>query len=145
MARPSRLVVRSACWLTLGASLAAAAPAAAETPCEITFELKGWSAFYKTASGEGTVRCANGESARVALKVDGGGWTFGSSTFSGKGKFTGASGIGDVLGGYFRMAAEGGPAGAYVYSKGPVHLAVSGTGRGFTVGVDFGRLLIKRR
>ena len=43
-----------------------AAPArAAEselTKCDMTFTLKGWSAVYKTAHGQGEVSCANGES-----------------------------------------------------------------------------------
>jgi hypothetical protein len=122
-----------------------AATARAEMRCEMTFELDGWSAFYKSASGTGHVTCSNGQAARVMLRVDGGGFTFGSSGLEGKGTFSGVLGIEDVMGGYFRMAAEGGPSGAWIYTKGPVRLAVAGgKGHGFTVGFDFGRLRISR-
>ena len=39
----------------------------------MTFSMKGWSAFYKTSKGEGTITCDNGESAAVTLKLTGGG------------------------------------------------------------------------
>jgi hypothetical protein len=127
------------------ALLALATPAsAADAACTMKFDLKGWSAFYKTATGTGKVTCSNGQSATVKLTVNGGGFTFGSSEFMGTGRFAYARGIDEVLGGYFRIAAEGGPAGAYVYRKGPVRLAVSGTGRGFTLGFDFGNLTISK-
>lgn len=133
-------------WLTLAAAAAlvtvAATPAAAE--CTMDFTLSGWSAFYKSATGDGKVTC-NGRSARVDLRVQGGGFTFGSSRFAGTGTFAGADSIEDVTGSYFRMAAEGGPAGAYSYSKGPVRLAVTGTGTGFTLGWDMGNLTITRK
>src|SRR5438093_2859735 len=37
--------------------------------CTMTFNLKGWSAFYKTAKGDGTIRCDNGQKARVTIKA----------------------------------------------------------------------------
>lgn len=142
---PARALRAAPVVAALAVALGAAAPAAAETTCEMTFRLAGWSAFYKTATGEGSVRCKNGQTAEVSLRVNGGGFTFGNSTFEGKGTFSGVQGISDVFGGYFRVAAEGGPAGAYIYNKGPVHLAVSGSGRGFTLGFDFGNLKITKR
>ena len=30
--------------------------AAAQTKCGLTYSLRGWSAFYKTANGEGVIR-----------------------------------------------------------------------------------------
>ena len=41
----------------------------------MTFNLKGWSAFYKTAKGDGTITCSNGQKARVKIKATGGGRT----------------------------------------------------------------------
>ena len=43
------------------------------------FDLKGWSAIYKTAKGDGTIHCDNGQSVEVSIKVTGGGLTFGKS------------------------------------------------------------------
>src|SRR5262245_37319501 len=58
--------------------------------CQMTFKLKGWSAFYKTAKGEGVIRCDNGQTANVTLKATGGGITFGKSeVVDGTGKFSG--------------------------------------------------------
>ena len=36
-----------------------AALAGHEVKCKMTFNLKGWSAFYKTSSGHGTITCDN--------------------------------------------------------------------------------------
>jgi len=43
--------------------------AASQTKCEMTYSLRGWSAFYKTANGEGVIRCDNGQSMPVAIRV----------------------------------------------------------------------------
>ena len=32
-----------------------------ETRCRMTFDLKGWSVFYKRAKGTGVIRCDNGQ------------------------------------------------------------------------------------
>ena len=47
--------------------------------CDLTYTLKGWSAVYKTAKGEGTITCNNGQTANVVLSVHGGGATFGKT------------------------------------------------------------------
>ena len=61
--------------------------------CRMTFNLKGWSAFYKTAQGDGTITCDNGQKAKVRIKAKGGGITFGKSEIvGGTGRFTGATG-----------------------------------------------------
>src|SRR5579859_1114750 len=36
-----------------------------QTFCQMRFTLKGWSAFYKTASGSGALTCDNGQKAKV--------------------------------------------------------------------------------
>ena len=45
------------------------------TLCRMTYSLKGWSAFYKTAKGEGSITCDNGQSMKVKVKASGGGIT----------------------------------------------------------------------
>ncbi|MBI4515989.1 MAG: hypothetical protein HY699_09275 [Deltaproteobacteria bacterium] len=39
------------------------------TKCTMKYSLAGWSAGYSTASGSGTVKCDNGQSARVSLQA----------------------------------------------------------------------------
>lgn len=129
---------------------AAAANAAEEglTKCHMTFNLRGWSAIYKTAHGRGEVTCTNGQSLPVALTVRGGGLTFGKmDVLEGKGDFSGAKSIGEVLGNYVAVEATAGAVKsgeAAVYTKGEVSLALAGTGRGVGVGIDFGKLEIRR-
>ena len=93
-----------------GAGLLAGAPArAGEISCKMTFQLSGWSVFYKTAKGSGTVTCSNGQSMHVRLRAKGGGLTFGKTRISdGIGKFTGVNSIGDVLGHYANAEAHAG-------------------------------------
>jgi hypothetical protein len=131
---------------TSGTASAAAPPL---TKCTMTFTLKGWSAVYKTAEGQGEVTCANGQRLPVSLTVHGGGITFGTmDVLVGKGDFTAVKGISEVLGSY--AAAEASAAAvksseAAVYTKGEISLALAGTGRGIGIGIDFGKLDIKRR
>ena len=135
----------------LGALLAVAAPAHArkDLDCEMRFSLAGWSAFYKTASGEGTVTCTNGDSLRVVIEAKGGGLTFGKSEIrDGRGRFTEVYDIEDVLGAYASAGAHAGAAKAaeaQVLTKGPVSLALSGKGSGWDLGVAFGKFTIRRR
>jgi hypothetical protein len=134
------------------ALLALAGGAAAADPgyidCEMTFDLKGWSVFYKTAEGSGTVTCSNGQKASVRIKVKGGGLTFGKSEISnGTGQFSDLKDIGEIYGGYAAAEAHAGAGKstqASVYTKGEVSLALAGKGRGVNVGFDFGKLTILR-
>jgi len=135
--------------LSVMAMLAGAgASAAADVSCHMTFRLQGWSAFYKTASGTGTIKCSNGQSANVKLDAKGGGLTFGKSTIeNGQGEFSGANDLEELLGSYVSAEAHAGAvksSKAAVMTKGEVSLALSGTGRGWDVGVAFGRLTISR-
>lgn len=121
---------------------------AADVSCKMTFQLSGWSLFYKTASGSGTVRCSNGQSLHVRLRAKGGGLTFGKTKVSnGIGKFSGISNVGDVLGHYANAEAHAGAqrsADAQVLTKGNVSLALSGKGEGWNLGVAFGAFIIER-
>jgi hypothetical protein len=148
-------VALSALLLTLpGLSLAFAGdePKKVEKPklvdCEMTFDLKGWSAFYKTASGEGTIHCDNGQSAKVKIRTKGGGITFGKSDIiGGTGKFSGARSIDELFGSYVQSEAHAGAgksASAQAMTKGEISLAIAGTGRGVDIGFDFGKFTIER-
>ncbi len=128
----------------------AAAPArAADIDCEMRFDLRGWSVFYKRSSGSGTITCNNGQSMRVSLEARGGGITFGKSRIeNGVGEFSGVRDISELLGGYVSAEAHAGAgksAKGQVVTKGEVSLALSGTGKGWDVGVAFGSLIIKQR
>ena len=111
--------------------------------------MSGWSAFYKTAKGQGTISCNNGQSMRVTIKAKGGGITFGKSKIEdGKGEFSGVDDISEILGTYVAAEAHAGAAKsstARVMTKGEVTLALAGKGRGWDVGVAFGKFVISRR
>ena len=135
--------------LLAGAPLAysANAHAAGEITCRMNFNLSGWSAFYKTSSGTGEVRCSNGEHMRVHLRSKGGGLTFGKSSIEGIGKFTGIFHAREILGTYVTGEAHAGAARSArgtVMTKGNVSLAMSGTGKCWNLGIDFGKFTISR-
>ena len=116
--------------------------------CRMTFDLKGWSAFYKTARGDGTITCDNGQEAKVTLKATGGGITFGKSdVIGGTGRFTGARGIDELFGSYVQSEAHAGAgksADAQALTKGEISLSLVGTGRGVNVGFAFGKFTIQK-
>ncbi len=133
----------------LALSLSAPAQAAKELDCKMTFSLAGWSAFYKTASGTGTVSCSDGKMLDVAIDAKGGGITFGKSEINdGLGQFSAVTDIEQVLGSYASAGAHAGAvnsAEAQALTKGPVSLALSGKGQGWDLGVAFGKFTISRR
>lgn len=123
------------------------AHAANEIKCRMTFQLHGWSAFYKTAKGTGDITCSNGQHMRVHLRSKGGGLTFGKSNIDGVGKFSGVFHVDEILGTYAVGEAHAGAvnsARGTVMTKGSVSLALSGTGKGWNLGVDFGKFTISR-
>ena len=130
---------------------AAATPAraAGRIDCKLDFNLAGWSLFYKTASGEGTVRCDNGQSLPVRISAKGGGLTVGKSRIDhGVGEFSGVHSIRDVLGTYAAAEAHAGAAKsskAQAMTKGDVSLALAGTGEGRDLGVAFGKFVLEAR
>lgn len=132
------------------ALLVAAAPAAAgDVSCRLDFDMSGWSAFYKTASGTGRVRCDNGQSMAVRIEARGGGLTIGKSEIrGGRGEFSGVDSIRDVLGTYAAAEAHAGvvrSSKAQVMTKGEVSLALAGTGDGVDLGVAFGAFTLQAR
>jgi hypothetical protein len=148
--KPSNL--RSLCLAGMALSLLVAAPASAAektTACTMDFTLKGWSAFYKTAKGAGTITCDNGQTAHVRLRAVGGGLTAGKSAVrDGHGKFTPVAGIGELFGSYASAGAAAGAgqsSEAQALTKGEVSLSLTGTGTGVELGVSFGKLTITRQ
>ena len=135
--------------LALPAAMALA-PVAAQgsVDCRLTFNLAGWSVFYKTASGTGTVSCDNGQRMTVKIESRGGGLSFGKSRIdNGVGEFSGVSSIDEVLGTYAAAEAHAGAVKstkAQVVTKGDISLALAGTGEGWDIGVAFGSFTISR-
>jgi hypothetical protein len=125
-----------------------AVPAHAGTVCEMTFTMSGWSAFYKTSSGTGTIKCDNGQKAKVKVSSKGGGITFGRSKIKDAiGKFTEVDDISDLFGSYGQGEAHAGAgksAKASVVTKGDISLAIVGKGTGVDIGVSFGKFTIEK-
>jgi hypothetical protein len=120
----------------------------ATAKCHMKFNLKGWSVFYKTAEGSGRVTCNNGEKANVKINLTGGGLTFGKmDILDGNGAFSEVIHLDEIFGAYVAAEAHAGvvkSVQASVYTKGEISLALSGTGRGMNIGVDFGKLEISK-
>jgi hypothetical protein len=116
--------------------------------CDMEFNLSGWSAFYSTSKGEGTIKCNNGQTAKVKVKSHGGGITFGKSdVIGGTGHFTGAKSIDELFGSYVQSEANAGAgksASAQALTKGTISLALAGTGRGVNIGFSFGKFDIEK-
>lgn len=134
----------------LGVLMAAWAPAVlagGPIACKLTFDLSGWSVFYKTATGTGTVTCDNGASMPVRIRAKGGGLTVGKSDITGgHGEFSGVYNIKDVLGSYASSEAHAGAsksAKAMAMTKGSVSLALAGQGKGWDLGIAFGKFVIE--
>ncbi len=133
---------------TIAVGLLVASTASAATECRMDFRLEGWSAFYKTSHGYGTISCDHGQSARVALRTKGGGFTFGKAKIAnGHGKFTPVEDISELFGDYANAEAEAGAgpsSDAQVVTKGTVSLAFSGSGTGVDLGFSFGKFTITK-
>jgi hypothetical protein len=133
--------------LGAGSLISNSAKASDLVDCEMRFSTSGWSIFYKTAKGNGTITCNNGQSMRVRISAKGGGLTVGKSTIeNGIGEFSGVHSIDEVIGTYASAEAHAGAvrsAKGQVVTKGEVSLALSGTGRGWDLGVAFGKFIIR--
>jgi hypothetical protein len=144
----TRRLATTALALLLASAWAAPASAAGPIDCKMTFNLAGWSAFYKTASGTGTVTCDNGQSMSVKIRAKGGGLTFGKSKITnGTGEFSGVYNIEEVLGTYATSEAHAGASKsskAMAMTKGNVSLGLAGKGEGWDLGVAFGKFVIER-
>jgi hypothetical protein len=143
-----RWVLRAACGLMLAMAVAHTAEAK-KIDCELRYSLAGWSAFYKTAKGQGKITCDNGQTMRVAITVKGGGVTFGKTKIEdGHGKFSEVSNINDLLGGYAEAGVEAGAVKsteATVLTNGTTTLALAGKGEGWSLGVSGAKFTIRRK
>ena len=121
-------------------------PVSAAASCKLTYNLKGWSFFYKEYHGSGIVTCKNGQRANVSIVTRGGGLTFGKSEISnGKGVFSEVKDINEIYGTYVVLDAHAGATKSVesqVMTKGVISLAISGKGRGFDLGVTLGEFTI---
>ena len=133
----------------LALGIAPAAQAAGNIDCELHYNLTGWSMFYKTSSGTGTITCDNGASIPVKISAKGGGLTVGRTTITdGRGKFSGAYSLNDLLGTYAAAEVHASASranDAQAMTKGDISLALAGSGRGWSIGVGFGKFVIERR
>ena len=125
------------------------AMAAGTVDCNLRFSMAGWSAFYKTATGDGTITCDNGQKMNVHVEAKGGGLTFGKSKIeNGRGDFSDVKDIKDLLGSYASAEAHAGAkksSKAQVMTKGEVSLAIAGTGEGWDIGFSFGKFTISAK
>jgi hypothetical protein len=120
----------------------------AELDCKLHFNLTGWSVIYKHAEGSGTVTCADGTAMPVLISAKGVGITVGKAKIDdGTGKFSDVHRITDVLGDYAEAEAHAGAVKAgnvQVLTKGPVSLALAGSGEGVDLGIDVGKFTISQ-
>ena len=134
-------------FLAMGVAVSAAH--ARTTECTMKYNLKGWSAFYKTGGGAGMIRCDNGQKANVRLSVRGGGLTAGRTDIrDGMGYFSPVKSIDELFGRYDSAsagAAAGKAASAQAMIKDNIQLSLTGTGRGVELGVALGRFTITRK
>ncbi|GAB3362249.1 hypothetical protein GCM10027431_00160 [Lysobacter rhizosphaerae] len=127
----------------------ASTPAFASGPitCTLSFDLAGWSVFYETATGSGLVSCDDGQTLPVHIRAKGGGLTVGKSRIEGgHGEFSGVYTIKDVLGTYASSEVHAGAsrsAKAMAMTKGSVSMTLAGKGKGWDLGVAFGKFVIE--
>lgn len=149
MRRMVRFLIVAGLGFGLAAISAAPARAAGQTKCVMKFSMKGWSAFYKTSKGEGTITCDNGEKAAVTVKLTGGGLTFGKSEMKdATGTFSEVGKLADLLGSYGSAEAEAGAvksSTAQALTKGEVSLGITGTGEGWNLGVSGSKFTIEKK
>src|SRR5258708_37635751 len=89
------------CLLFVSVAVSSAQASDKTTACKMSFDIKGWSAFYKVASGSGTITCDNGQTASVKIAAKGGGLTAGKTQIrDGLGKFSEVASIGEIFGTY---------------------------------------------
>ena len=129
--------------------LASAQDGSGYIECKMEFSLKGWSAIYKTSSGEGVITCNNGQKAAVTIEARGGGLTVGKTEIDdGIGNFSDVRDISECFGTYAQAEAHAGAgksAKATAMTKGPVSLALAGKGRGVDLGIAFGAFIIEKK
>ncbi len=127
-----------------------ALPAVAEaqsTTCRMNFNLRGWSLGLKSATGEGTISCDNGQTAEVAIRAKGAGLSAGKYEIrDGHGRFSAVTDLRDLYGSYAAGDVGAGfvkEGEAMAMSKGSVNLALAGKGTGFDLGAAIEKFTIR--
>lgn len=137
----------AAAMLLLLASPAVAKP----TRCHLTYDVEGWSIFYKVTRGTGRIKCANGQAANVTIVAHGGGFSLGREVVKrGRGRFSGTEKIADLYGTYLEIDAHAGvgtdaSVDARAMFKGSKRLSLLGKGSGINLGFAIGGFTIKGR
>ena len=124
----------------------AASQTSTSTTCRMNFNLRGWSLGLKSATGEGSISCDNGQTADVRIRAKGAGLSAGKYEIrDGRGRFSAVTDIRDLFGSY----AAGDVAVGFVkegeamaMSKGSVNLALAGKGTGFDLGAAVERFTL---
>jgi hypothetical protein len=118
--------------------LPASAASQTSTTCRMSYNLRGWSLGLKSATGEGSISCDNGQTADVRIRAKGVGLSAGKYEIrDGTGKFSAVSDIRELFGGYAAADVGAGvvkEGEALAMTKGDVHLALAGKGSGFDLG-----------
>jgi hypothetical protein len=118
----------------------------ATTECTMVYNLSGWSLLVKRQTGEGTIRCSNGQRAEVKLEQTAIGLTAGKGNITGgKAEFSAVKNIKELFGSYAVAEAHAGASDsgqAAVLTKGEVSLTLSGTGKGVELGAAVGGFTI---
>jgi len=117
------------------------------TTCRMDFDLRGWSLVVKSATGEGTITCDNGQQANVTIHAKGAGIAAGKYALrDGHGKFSQVSEISELFGTYGATSASAGiekEREAAAMTKGTVSLGLTGKGTGFDLGVAVEKFTIR--
>ena len=124
----------------------AASQTSTSTTCRMSYNLRGWSLGLKSATGEGSISCDNGQTADVRIRAKGAGLSAGKYEIrDGRGRFSAVTDIRDLFGSY----AAGDVAAGFVkegeamaMSKGSVNLALAGKGTGFDLGAAVERFTL---
>jgi len=117
-----------------------------KTKCKMSFNLNSWAVFYKSGKGGGTINCDNGQSAEVSIRSHSGGISFGKTKIeNGQASFSKVADITKIFGSYASAEAHAGlskSAKAQVLTKGKVSMSLTGTGKGFDLGIAFGNFKV---
>jgi len=113
--------------------------------CSMNYKLSGWSFVVKQYDGSGNVTCSNGQRAQVKLTSRSIGFTIGQSDIEGIGYFSELKDISEIYGVFVALEGHIGAVRSghgQIMTRGVVSLAISGSGRGFDIGVTLGGLNI---
>jgi hypothetical protein len=124
----------------------AASQTSTSTTCRMSYNLRGWSLGLKSATGEGSISCDNGQTADVRIRAKGAGLSAGKYEIrDGSGKFSAVSDIRELFGSYAAADVGAGvvkEGEALAMTKGDVHLGLAGKGNGFDLGAAVERFTL---